>query len=662
MRRMRRFLGMGATGNRDDDRPKVKEADTIKVPAFPQAETHRNWRIKLRDAVVAASAKPGETFVWVSETWTDGQTIEALRKVQPFATLDAKLMSALTNTLTGEFARRVDTYKETEAAAGRIVRGRQVLWMIHDFFSTNIKHGATYALQDLFSVHLKGENLKTFITNWDQVLAGIRQVPDVSVLETLFYKQVKNCRAIAHDLNEYQRAAEGDAKRSYEFLIDSVRKHLDRERLEVNRERVARGLCGNPGKPSAPVAEAKPGYVPKGYCIQFARGKCTNDKCKYKHETPPPKSERKPSRSRGRSPSRSASPGGTNKKTCKFWKQGRCNKGDSCKFSHDGKAGKPRKATPARSGSRDSSGKRKPSKSPKRNKSKSPGRSKSPKGSRSPRDKKGNPAAVCLIASMLASVSQAMIVDEPSVCCPSVSFSNKVNVTKFKAQGDLWPVIQPGPKNRTTYPWGHVFDVDMSLVDDAITVGRMLEGAVANQLKGIPAKCDYNCDTEFGCDFCIPKDIVAVPAASRKEVKNSARIKVDWIADTGRSQDLVPDDYGYYSDNPIRMITANGENSSDKQGKVYVPQLGMTVDPYLVPSTPAVLSVGMRCVRDGFDFVWKGSLKEDPYFVKPNGERIDLTVKDYVPYITEKPGVVCAPSAKRVSRVGEEPAPSSPDT
>ena len=160
---------------RHDDKPKVKEADTIKIPAFPLAETYRNWRIKTREAVVAASTDPDSAFKWVSHSWKEEQTLEALRKVAPFATLDAKLLSALTNIITGDFARKVDTFKETEATAGRIVRGRQVLFMLHDYFSTNIKHGATYALQDLFSVQLRGENLKSFISNWDQVLAGIVQ-------------------------------------------------------------------------------------------------------------------------------------------------------------------------------------------------------------------------------------------------------------------------------------------------------------------------------------------------------------------------------------------------------------------------------------------------------------------------------------------------------
>ena len=164
-------------------KPKVKEADTIKLPAIPGPETYRNWRIKTRDFIVAASTNPDAAFAWIAEVRKEGQNIEALRKV---AALDAKLLSALTNITTGDFARKVDTFQETEANEGRIVRGRQVLFMLHDHFSTNMKHGSTYALRDLLSVHLKGENLKTFISNWDQVLAGIQKVPEESVVETLY--------------------------------------------------------------------------------------------------------------------------------------------------------------------------------------------------------------------------------------------------------------------------------------------------------------------------------------------------------------------------------------------------------------------------------------------------------------------------------------------
>ena len=80
-RRMIKFLG-GYVDQRHDDKPKVKEADTIKIPAFPLAETYRNWRIKTREAVVAASTDPDSAFKWVSDSWKEEQTLEALRKLR----------------------------------------------------------------------------------------------------------------------------------------------------------------------------------------------------------------------------------------------------------------------------------------------------------------------------------------------------------------------------------------------------------------------------------------------------------------------------------------------------------------------------------------------------------------------------------------------------
>ena len=85
--------------------------------------------------------------------------------------------------------------------------------MMHEHFSTNIKHGATSSLQDLFSVKLKSDNLRSFISNWDQVMAGIPKVPEVSILETLFFNQVENSKAIAHDLQEYPVPRKGPKRR-----------------------------------------------------------------------------------------------------------------------------------------------------------------------------------------------------------------------------------------------------------------------------------------------------------------------------------------------------------------------------------------------------------------------------------------------------------------
>ena len=75
--------------------------------------------------------------------------------------------------------------------------------------------------------------------------------------------------------------------------------------------------------------------------------------------------------------------------------------------------------------------------------------------------------------------------------------------------GNMWPIVDKPPGNKTTYPWGRNFEVDQSSIEDSALAAAMLAGAVNNSNKGVAARCNYDCDTEFGCDHCIPKGIVA---------------------------------------------------------------------------------------------------------------------------------------------------------
>ena len=92
----------GTDGERPKNKP--KEAEKITFPKFPLPEQYRNWRILVREAVVAASDKPDMAFEWLSKVW------DKERDPEGFVTLDAKVLSAITNVLEGDFARQMDTF------------------------------------------------------------------------------------------------------------------------------------------------------------------------------------------------------------------------------------------------------------------------------------------------------------------------------------------------------------------------------------------------------------------------------------------------------------------------------------------------------------------------------------------------------------------------
>ncbi|OLP94911.1 hypothetical protein AK812_SmicGene23039 [Symbiodinium microadriaticum] len=167
----------------DDDKetsknkPKVKEAEKVVFPKFPKPEQYRNWRIRVREAIVAASDSPDKAHAWIAKVWEKDADEKALRDSEGFSTLDAKIMSALTNILEGDFGRQVDTFKETEAHSGRMVRGRQLLLRLHNYFATNALHGSVYDMEDLMNCKMVNDNLNAFLRNWDTILSGRSRTP-----------------------------------------------------------------------------------------------------------------------------------------------------------------------------------------------------------------------------------------------------------------------------------------------------------------------------------------------------------------------------------------------------------------------------------------------------------------------------------------------------
>ena len=174
---------------------------------------------------------------------------------------------------------------------------------------------------------------------------------------------------------------------------------------------------------------------------------------------------------------------------------------------------------------------------------------------------------------------------------------------------------------------------------DAILAAQMLQSAVFRELHGKSCKCNFACDSDIGCRHCIRSDLKALPGHMPSQQRN-ASAEIAWIADTGSAQDLVcskmiPEDLVYHL-MILELITANGSQSPDQQASVHIDCIDKEVQPYVLPDTPAVISVGMRCIQDGWDFVWKSFSR--PYFKKQDGTKIKLEVKDYVPYLASKDG------------------------
>ena len=123
--------------------------------------------------------------------------------------------------------------------------------------------------------------------------------------------------------------------------------------------------------------------------------------------------------------------------------------------------------------------------------------------------------------------------------------------------------------------------------------------------------------------------------------KSSARI---YIVDSGASFHIV--DFSELSKDeqltvkelpePITLKTANGYNEATHYAIVYVKELGMSVKAILLEDSPAILSLGRLCRKDGFEFRWpqgEPGPSNEPHLIK-DGHTYNLFSDNDVPHVT----------------------------
>ena len=314
----------------DDDKPKAKEAEMVKLPKFPNPETYRSWKISVREAVRAASDKPDEAFKWVQKVYERNCTMELLRETGKFLTLGTKILSALCRVAKGDLVRQIINYRESEASANRVVCGRQVLLMFEHYFKTNEEAGSLDSIENLLKVQLSGDDLSAFIHNWESVIAGLNHQPEETTLRDILLRQLRNSSKLKFDLEVYDRAKEGSEQRT----------SLSAERAPRSAIAKAHGaIFGAPAPETANTPRGRTQSQDKP-CYAFQRGKCKGDKCPCKHV--------KAQQTRGRTPPRSPSKDGkgsgkggkgkdkkdTSKIPCLFCPKGTCKNGKNCPFTH----------------------------------------------------------------------------------------------------------------------------------------------------------------------------------------------------------------------------------------------------------------------------------------------------------------------------------------
>ena len=244
-----------------------------------------------------------------------------------FEVLDARIASALNKIIHhSQFKRRISLEEEKAQKEDRFLRGRQIAYLIYEYFRVTGTHDSVVNYTDLFTFSLRNDDIQEFDSKWDGILLST----------------TKTRMMTSYDLETHQKKLGPD----YHRLKAMVKRSIEQE---IRKKNVG-ARSGNFEKNAVVKNQGIKQRVQRilGDCWQWeANGQCVKgNNCSFRHDmnkrdkssppNPSPNSfmrqnERKPSRTRsprGRSPS-----GRTSRWPCNDYLRGTCNN-SFCKRWH----------------------------------------------------------------------------------------------------------------------------------------------------------------------------------------------------------------------------------------------------------------------------------------------------------------------------------------
>ena len=565
--------------------------------------------------------------------------------------------------------------------------------MILEHFRTPGQREIAFTMEHIIQSRYLGDaNIEMFYEKWMEIVSNMmpEDVPQDDWLRDALYKKIRNSNLMMYDIKQYESWLEGDPRRTYQYLINAIERHIARIREDKHvaaREKYARDFAGG-GRPTAPTptASAPPDANAKAKAKANAKEKAAL-KPKAKSDaapvlpSPQPKQHAKGKGQgrKGKLKSRSASPRDKKKIPCHFhFIKKSCRKGKDCEYSHDQKT-----FDASKSGGHGKGGGKTPRGQSPANKTK---KIDEPcwhwaKGKYRYDDKcnKRHDAHLFNTAPNTESPSSkatpALLYDDSDVDEPPFMIASNVvkKKVKFNPQRDEIHVyekkdyVKSSRKSQTPSKghnklgkttdevrkdeqWAYscrlarsrgkamaiILDekYDFRDIDEVlIIVGPSLDIVIRiehNNDDIIREVFTENYVQHIDGRYGKRDNVMCITVPIEERDKR-------FIMDSGSGHDLISAkkidrmDLPTYDDMVVNFHTANGVTSSTKRSDIKFEAFDEPAQAHILEDTPSVMSMGKRCIDLGYSFIWPSG--RTPYMIDSNGDIIEMTVRDSIPYI-----------------------------
>ena len=85
----------------------------------------------------------------------------------------------------------------------RFLRGRQIAYLIYEYFRVIGAHDSVLDYADLFTIVLRNDGTQEFDSKWDEILLSMTQIPSDDILESLYRLRIRESEKLKTVLELY---------------------------------------------------------------------------------------------------------------------------------------------------------------------------------------------------------------------------------------------------------------------------------------------------------------------------------------------------------------------------------------------------------------------------------------------------------------------------
>ena len=205
---------------------------------LPTVVTFACWKIRFKTEVCTCSQFHTEAVHWTKEvkmvdSVDDLKSSSSVRGIQMpnFEVLDARIASALNKIIhNSQFKRRISLEEQKAQKEDRFLRGRQIAYLIYEYFRVTGANDSVENYADLFTIGLRKDDLQEFDSKWDGILLSMTKIPPDDILEGLYKLRTRESEKLKtvlelYDLKTHQKKLGPD----YHRLKTMVKRSIEQE-------------------------------------------------------------------------------------------------------------------------------------------------------------------------------------------------------------------------------------------------------------------------------------------------------------------------------------------------------------------------------------------------------------------------------------------------